>query len=452
MRFPSILEICTRDVVAISEQASLKEAIEKMIQSQHRNIVVDGGHYFHLLQVEDVIRFNLNQHLDTSTPLDQLVLTRLPMVKAKDNILESIHLLKDAHEYFGVEDEQGEFCGLLTHTDLINSIDPEILMDNYAIGDVLQKNRRDLWEQDTQPTRSVIHKMGTHNADCVLALNPQGGLSGIFTTKDVLRLFEEQSDLDQPLSTYMTQPVETIHKNTTVKDAIVFIKSKPFKRVIVVDDDGKLEGMILQRDLIAMTYNKWAMLMRQFQEELQQLNELLENKNKRYQALAATDPLTGLYNRHKFTEVFATEFLTMKSRNNAMSLVMIDIDHFKHINDTYGHNQGDRVLVEVARLIKLQQRQVDVICRWGGEEFLILLPSANIEQAAQISETLRNKIKTLSLLPNQTITASFGVTQVNNEDTLEELVGRADMALYEAKRSGRDKVVSKHYGDPYLEH
>lgn len=441
MRFPSILEICTREVVTVSEQATLKEAIDKMIASNHRNIVVDGGHYFHILLVEDIIRFNVHKQVDFNTPLNALSLTRLPMIKADANILESVHLLKDRLEYIGVESEEGEFCGLLSHTDIVNSIDPEILMENYAIRDVLQKHRYDLWEKETESTRFVIQKMASYNADCVLCLSDENRLTGVFTTKDILGLYEKDLDLDRPLSCYMTQPVETIPCDTTVKEAVAFIKSKPFKRVIVVDQSGRLEGMILQRDLIAMTYNKWAMLMRQFHDELQELNELLENKNRRYQDLASKDALTGLYNRHKFTEIFATAFLTMQSRQNDMSLIMLDIDHFKSINDEYGHNKGDEVLTEMAKTILNHQRQVDVVCRWGGEEFLVLLPSANLEQARNIAEQLRKRIKELELLEDRPVTASFGVAPVLENDSLEDVVGRADTALYEAKRGGRDRVI-----------
>jgi len=211
--------------------------------------------------------------------------------------------------------------------------------------------------------------------------------------------------------------------------------------VVVVDKDKRLQGMILQSELIALTYSKWAMIMRQFQSELQELNSLLEDKSKHFQALAGQDPLTGLYNRYKFTEIFATEFLTMQKRENCMALVMVDLDHFKSINDDFGHNKGDEVLTKVSTLILDNQRQTDVVCRWGGEEFLILLPSANLKQACQIAEQLRIKVSKLELLEQRDLTASFGVTMVEMNDSLETLVGRADSALYQAKKNGRNQVA-----------
>jgi len=441
MQFPSIKDISSKNVLTISNQASLKQALDKMMRASHRNVVVTGGHFNHVLRAQDVLRFNL-QKVPLDLQLSELDLKRLPMAKNSENVLDSVRFLKEDIEYIGVESDDGELCGLLTHTDIVNSIEPEVLMENYSIKDVLNQHRHDLWVLESEVTEEVIGKMVAHSTDCVIALSEGNVLTGIFTTKDVMRVYEKQADLKRPLSDYMSSPVETIDSSASVKDAVRFVKSKHFKRVVVIDEAGTLKGMIMQSELISLTYSKWAMIMRQFQNELQELNNLLEDKNKHYQALAAKDPLTGLYNRHKFSEIFTTEFLTMQKRENAMALVMLDLDHFKSINDDFGHNKGDEVLIATSRLILQCQRQTDVVCRWGGEEFLILLPSANVEQAIKIADHLRERIKELDLIEGRALTASFGVTLVSPDDSLESLVGRADSALYEAKKNGRDQVVS----------
>lgn len=441
MHFPNILEIATKNVTQIDESASLNKAIEKMVLSGHRNIVVTGGHYPHILLAKDMIKFNL-QKVDLDTPLNELSLNRLPTARASDNILDATIFLKESIEYIGIEDEEKNLVGLMTHTDIINSIDPEILMENFSIEDVINKHRHDLWVNESDNCQQIMEKMAIHNTDCVLALNDQGKLTGIFTTKDTLRYYEIKQDMNGPLKNYMTSPVITVPPDTSVKEALAFIKQKSFKRVVVKDDNDCLVGMILQRDLISITYNKWATLMRQFQDELQELNQVLAAKTQLYKQMASQDPLTKLYNRHKFAEIFASEFLTMKSRENDMSLLMLDIDHFKEINDNYGHNIGDEVLVEVSELILQQQRQTDVVCRWGGEEFLILLPSANVDQALIIAENLRKKIAEVTFdEPELKITASLGVTQARTDEGLENLVARADDALYQAKREGRNRSI-----------
>lgn len=441
MHFPSVLEICSKEVLTISHQCTLKEALDKMIVASHRNVVVLGGHFPHILRAQDVLHFNV-QKVPVNQPLSELELKRLPMAKSSENVLDSVRFLKEEIEYIGIEDDMGELSGLLTHTDIVNSIEPEVLIENYSISDVLSQHRQDLWVNQSDATETVIAQMVLHDTDCVIALNDEGDLEGIFTTKDVMRLYENDADLQLPLSNYMSFPVQTICSNASVKEALSFIKSKHFKRVVVVDENGRLQGMILQSELIALSYSKWALIMRQFQSELQELNSLLEKKSKHYEELAGQDPLTGLYNRYKFTEIFTAEFLTMQRRKNSMALIMLDLDHFKSINDSFGHNVGDDVLVSVSKMIHSVQRQTDVVCRWGGEEFMVLLPSASLEQACSIAENLRQRVKLLKVVEGLSLSASFGVTLVNADDSLEGLVGRADSALYEAKKAGRDCVVS----------
>ncbi len=127
---------------------------------------------------------------------------------------------------------------------------------------------------------------------------------------------------------------------------------------------------------------------------------------------------------------------------------MLDIDYFKKINDSYGHKVGDDVLVAIAETLNEQIRQSDIICRFGGEEFVILLPETDLDGAMIIAEKIRVAIErfALTITPDQIIkyTASFGVSQVNNQkdSSIEELLNRADIALYQAKEEGRQRVCS----------
>jgi len=142
----------------------------------------------------------------------------------------------------------------------------------------------------------------------------------------------------------------------------------------------------------------------------------------------------------KFAELYRSEYTVMMQRNNTMSLMMIDLDHFKDINDNYGHNVGDKVLKEISTLFLGILRNVDVLCRWGGEEFVALLPTANLEQTAKIAEKIRHAIDSHKTNETPHVTASFGVTEIRKGDTLDEAVNRADRALYNAKDAGRNCV------------
>lgn len=440
MRFPNVYDICSKNVLKIHSKASLKEALNQMLAFNHRNIIVAGEHYHHILRAKEVLQFNL-QKVSPDTALKELDMPRLSMVNKDDNILDCVAFLKDEIDQIGIVDEQGDLCGILTHSDIVNSIDPEVLLENYSVSDVLKRHRGDIWVKPSDKTEDVIALMVKHNSDCVIAKDGKA-IKGIFTIKDVMRLFDKHSHLACPLEDYMSKPVETINSNMSIKAALRFIQEKHFKRVVVVNEESELQGIVTQNELISLSYSNWAVIMRKFQSELQEINTLLEQKSKHYEGLAAKDPLTKLYNRYKFTEIFTSEFVSMKGRENEMSLIMLDIDFFKKINDQFGHNMGDKVLIDVAQVLDKNQRKTDVICRWGGEEFLILLPSAGLEKTYIIAEALRTKIKQITLLPGHTVTASFGVTEVRVDDTLESLVERADSALYEAKKNGRDQVIT----------
>ncbi|MDH5361170.1 MAG: diguanylate cyclase [Gammaproteobacteria bacterium] len=180
-------------------------------------------------------------------------------------------------------------------------------------------------------------------------------------------------------------------------------------------------------------------------EELRYKNQLLENEivvrkntEETLELISSTDPLTNLYNRRKFSEILKSKF---DCRSNLeLSLMLCDIDKFKRINDGYGHNTGDQVLIAFSKLISDSVRKTDVVARWGGEEFVFLLPDTSLELAFTIAEKLRNKIAEYPFSQVGEVTASFGVATFMPEDHEEDLFGRADSALYIAKEMGRNQV------------
>ncbi len=156
--------------------------------------------------------------------------------------------------------------------------------------------------------------------------------------------------------------------------------------------------------------------------------------------LAIIDSLTKLYNRYYFNIVINQEIARSKRYKIDLSILILDIDHFKKVNDTYGHAIGDIVLVEIADIIKENIRNTDTGVRWGGEEFIVILPSTDIEGSAIIAEKLRSKVETSSFSKAGKITVSIGYASFkNNED---DLFRRVDRALYKAKEAGRNKIVA----------
>lgn len=161
-------------------------------------------------------------------------------------------------------------------------------------------------------------------------------------------------------------------------------------------------------------------------------------------ATAMIDPLTGLNNRGAMAVTLNREMDRMRRHNQDMSILMIDIDRFKEINDRYGHLAGDDVLRQVAQLIDNTIRGCDACFRFGGEEFLVMLTDSNLPLARMIAERLRHTIgtQTRSPAPNGSVSISVGVAHFDNESDWPELVDRADRALYQAKQAGRNRVVT----------
>ncbi len=175
-----------------------------------------------------------------------------------------------------------------------------------------------------------------------------------------------------------------------------------------------------------------------------QKSEDLRQAAQKLEKLSKLDPLTGLYNRRHIIEQMEHERLRYLRYSTDFTTILIDIDDFKNVNDTYGHNCGDYVLVEVANRMSQMLRQQDCLSRWGGEEFLVMLPETNAEGAYILAERLRLAIQELDLSYNGAtvqVTVTLGVCPFVNELTIEELIMRADRALYRGKRRGRNCVV-----------
>nr|WP_320050412.1 sensor domain-containing diguanylate cyclase [uncultured Desulfuromonas sp.] len=167
------------------------------------------------------------------------------------------------------------------------------------------------------------------------------------------------------------------------------------------------------------------------------------NIQQQLQEQATTDPLTGLANRRYAMEQAALEIKKNQRAGTALTVIMMDIDHFKKVNDTYGHHVGDEVLIEVAQTCLNLCRESDLVCRFGGEEFLFLLPSTPLHGAETHAQKMREAIANLSFSAEDkkfTVTASFGISQWRGEDRIDKVLSRADTALYQAKHDGRNCV------------
>ena len=176
--------------------------------------------------------------------------------------------------------------------------------------------------------------------------------------------------------------------------------------------------------------------------ELREINRVLDARSKQLVQMATTDALTGAFNRKGLEDVLQQALADWRAHRQPLGLVLIDIDHFKAVNDTHGHQAGDRVLAGLAALVRGQVRAQDLLGRWGGEEFLLVCPATDLPQALAIAEKLRALVTTHDF-DGLRITASFGVAALDAERPLEQLFAAADAALYRAKAEGRNRVVAE---------
>ncbi|WP_456322136.1 GGDEF domain-containing protein [Hydrogenimonas sp.] len=175
--------------------------------------------------------------------------------------------------------------------------------------------------------------------------------------------------------------------------------------------------------------------------ELYDRNIELQNINKKLELLSTTDQLTKLLNRHKMNSELEKEWKRATRYGNIFSIIIFDIDWFKKINDTYGHQAGDSVLYEIAGLAKKTLRSTDIIGRWGGEEFLVLCPEIDSNEAKALACKLCSAVENYRFTVNTTVTISAGLCEFGEQKSIESIIKSADEKLYEAKRQGRNTVV-----------
>ncbi|TXI79262.1 MULTISPECIES: diguanylate cyclase [unclassified Cupriavidus] len=322
-------------------------------------------------------------------------------------------------------------CGVAGPHDVLSEVvlfppdDIDAERRNQAIGQAVIHFTRDHLDRTL---RSAMVRGVTEVAaiDVVLVLLLTFGLRMVFRPLDHLRgkLFELASnhgdDLDE-----LTRLGRT--EFDSVIDGFNEVLRK-LKRIIA----QRTEAEVAARAAIRSSHEAFA--------QIQATQTELVETNRQLEALSKTDQLTGVFNRRHLNDVLARALERNQRDGSVFSIVLIDVDRFKSVNDTYGHQVGDQVLVEMAACILKVKRGSDTVGRWGGEEFMLICPDTALQNAVRFAERLRQAVAARDFAVTGRMTASLGVASVRPGDTIHGMISRADAALYRSKEGGRDRV------------
>lgn len=438
MFFPTLGLIATTNVVTVDIHQTIQEALHKMHQSNHRSIVVVNQSVHYIITTKDIIRLKL-EGVSFATPLSNVKLRTLPLIDKESNIINALNLTNEIDEHICVCNQDGSLYGLVTNSDIVASVDPAVILDSLQIATIFEKKFGYKSFTPNECMGEILEYMKDAQSDCVIIQENLQAV-GILTSKDVLQYIGNEDAHTIKVGTVMSSPVETLSQRASINEGLEYLRTRPYKRIVVVDDDGAVVGIVTQQDLISRTYLKWSQLMQDHFKQFEEITQILQQKNRHLTQLATKDLLTEVHNRHMFAELFAKELSIYKRQGTKLALMMLDLDHFKKINDTYGHNIGDYVLKEFAKMVISSVREADLFARWGGEEFVLLLRNAGCDEAYGVAEKIRVLMGEKEFGEAKRVTCSIGITEIIPDDTLESAMERADSAMYAAKDAGRNCV------------
>jgi diguanylate cyclase (GGDEF)-like protein len=277
------------------------------------------------------------------------------------------------------------------------------------------------------PLREVCRRMIRQNISCVVVAD-EGRPLGLISERAVVRRVGGAKSTEVTARRAMNSPLQTCSPRTSLAAALEKMRENHIRR-LVITRRGRLQGIITQSDLLEATNRQLAELSRehgQLQEE------------------AMRDELTRLYNRRAFNEFFKEELGRARRYGGLLGLALFDLDHFKQINDRYGHDAGDEVIRRFAAVLRDCAREVDVPARYGGEEFTVLLPAAGTRAARIFAERVRRVLERAEIPTSAgklKVTVSAGICKfTKHASSMRAMLKQADRALYRAKHTGRNRV------------
>lgn len=303
------------------------------------------------------------------------------------------------------------------------------------------------------PLVEVAMQMTQSRLSCVVVVEHDHPIA-VITERDMTRVASQllNGDTSKSLRDVMSPGLITLNVDASCNEAVELAREKRIRRMIIVDDDGKLAGVATQSDLLRAHAQDLEFQKTNLEIAVTERTQELHKLNERLMELAHIDPMLDIGNRRSMDEELVKISERAQRYNRPYSVALIDVDNFKKYNDNYGHQMGDIALVKVAAALKKAVRNEDSVFRYGGEEFLVILPELGVEGAVIAGEHMRIAIEALQIehefATNGILTASFGIAEETIQSpSIKAVIERADNALYVAKANGRNQVSPSISGD-----
>ena len=439
---PTIYDVCEKDVKTVNIKDTLEDAIKSIASSEKRTVVIIDDRQkdtkYSILTTVELIDFKI------SATNHNAILEDLPLVynKSLPHDLSVLSVLNhiDLNDQYMIICKDEKLVGIISYTDVINHIDPKLIIERQTLGSIILDYKAIFVYEDAS-TLQAISLIKKNNTDSIIVKNADHKAVGIFTTKDFINLMYDDVDLSTPIKHHMTSPVESLHINSSISDALDFIKQKQFKRIVVMNDHGHVEGVITQKELLRISYNKWIELIKKEHDFVKEVNnKLIETKTQLEQEISL-DYLTKISNRFTFSKKLKNRLNKVKKgEDKNMSILIIDIDNFALINERFGHLEGDATIQEIAEILGYIHKKNDLLARWAGEKFILATKDMDMEKTLILAETIRKTIEDYIFQIKVTLTCSIGVSVYHENDTKDSLLSRAESALKRAKLEGKNKV------------
>jgi len=484
-------------VIAISEETEIPEAANLMvINGLRRLVVVDGVHnVIGIITQTDIIKNLSIDSFISFKKVDQIMNRNIISVRKQDTLPKAISLMAKNRISCILVIEDNKPVGMITERDITKSIAEDTISHhvNEIMTSPVPATNKDISLYD------ATRLMDENKVRSLTIIDHKGDAIGIITKSDIIKnlradyiailknmLKEKSRALVESELKYRTLVEQSLEGILIIQDGLIKFVNPTLLKILNYDEKETLGKDILRflypdsRDLLSENlrklydrkpfesplelrmvhkneegiYMETLLTLIQYKDNpaiLITLRNITERKKAEAELkrLVITDDLTGLYNQRYFYTQLTKEVERAKRHNRPLSLLLIDVDLFKEFNDTYGHWEGDFVLKKIGELLMKNVRDIDIAFRYGGEEFTVILPETNHEDAMIVAERIRKAVAQTLFYPFTldgqpdivSKTVSIGTTEFHQEDTLKSFLKRADNAMYQAKKSGRNVVV-----------